>query len=55
MDNDGSYQHSPIVKGGQGRPDEDLSEFGEVVCAACKWCVIVAALAALAWVIMGLA
>lgn len=52
-ENDGSYQHTPIIRGGQGRSDAEMSEWGETLHAVCKWLVIAAALVSLALIAVG--
>ena len=52
-ENDGSLQHTPIIRGGQGRSDAEVSELGETLHAGCKWFIIVIALATLAMIAAG--
>lgn len=52
-ENDGSLQHTPIIRGGQGRSDAEVSELGETLHAGCKWFIIVIALATLALIAVG--
>lgn len=52
-DNTGSYQHTPIIRGGQGRSDAELREWGEMLHVVCKWLVIAAALVSLALIAVG--
>lgn len=52
-ENVGSHQHTPIIRGGQGRSDAEVSEWGETLHAVCKWLVISAALVSLALIAVG--
>lgn len=52
-DNDGSHQHTPIVRGGCGRSDAELSEWGETLHAVVKYGLIAGALVVLALVGLG--
>lgn len=52
-ENVGSHQHTPIIRGGQGRSDAEVSELGETLHAGCKWFIIVIALATLAMIAAG--
>lgn len=52
-ENVGSHQHTPIIRGGQGRSDAEIAELGESLHAGCKWFIIVIALATLAMIAAG--
>lgn len=52
-ENVGSHQHTPIIRGGQGRSDAEVSEWGETLHSVCKWLVIAAALVSLALIAVG--
>ena len=52
-ENVGSHQRTPLIRGGQGRSDAELAEWGETLHAVCRWVVIAAALVSLALVAVG--
>lgn len=51
-ENDGIHQHTPIIRGGCGRSDAEMSEWGETLHAVVKYGLIAGALVVLALVVL---
>jgi len=47
-ENTGSQQHTPLIRGGQGRSDAELAEWGETLCAVVKVLIAVGLVVGLA-------
>lgn len=50
---DGSHQHTPLIRGGQGRSDAELAEWGDTLCAVVRYMAMAGAVVVLVFVLKG--
>lgn len=52
-ENDGSHQHAPLIRGGQGRSDAELAEWGDTLCAVVRYMAMSGAVVVLVFALKG--
>lgn len=52
-ENVGSHRRTPLIRGGQGRSDAELAEWGDTLCAVVRYMAMTGAVVVLVFVLKG--